>query len=137
MPAHPVEPLSERTRETDLLLTLVADVAAGRTRLQVLTDDRGNGVELRLTPLSVAAQAGVGECTPESERTVVDTLSPRERTVLRLIADGRTNRQIAAELHLAEKTIRNQLSLVFAKLGIERRSQAAALAVRHGLTDSP
>lgn len=74
--------------------------------------------------------------TPEIDRAVMDSLSPRERTVLRLIADGWTNRQIAGELHLAEKTVRNQLSLVFAKLGIERRSQAAALAVRHGLTDA-
>lgn len=62
-------------------------------------------------------------------------LSPRERTMIRLVADGCTNRQIAAELHLAEKTVRNQLSVVFTKLAIGRRSQAAAFAVRSGLTD--
>lgn len=60
-------------------------------------------------------------------------LSPRERTLLRLVASGRTNREIATELFLAEKTVRNQLSLVFAKLGVSRRAQAAAFAVRHGI----
>ncbi len=68
---------------------------------------------------------------------VVERLTPRERSVIRLVAAGLTNKEIAAELHLSDKTVRNQLSLLFAKLGIERRSQAAALAVRHGLAAEP
>ena len=47
-----------------------------------------------------------------------------------LIADGLTNRQIAAELHLAEKTVKNYVSNLLAKLGMERRTQAAVFATR-------
>ncbi|HET6874191.1 MAG TPA: response regulator transcription factor [Acidimicrobiales bacterium] len=57
-------------------------------------------------------------------------LSPRERKVLDLIAEGRTNRQIANELYLAEKTVKNYVSNLLAKLGMERRSEAAAYAAR-------
>ena len=53
-------------------------------------------------------------------------LSEREATVLRLMADGLTNREIAAELFVSEKTVKNQVSRVLAKLGLARRSQAAA-----------
>ena len=67
----------------------------------------------------------------------LERLTPRERSIIRLVAAGLTNKEIGAELHLSDKTVRNQLSLLFAKLGIERRSQAAAFAVRHGLAIGP
>lgn len=54
-------------------------------------------------------------------------LGLRERQVLALIADGRTNRQIGAQLGLAEKTVKNYVSSLLAKLGLERRTQAAVL----------
>lgn len=57
-------------------------------------------------------------------------LSPQERRILELIAEGRTNRQIAEELFLAEKTVRNYVSNLLAKLGMQRRSEAAAYAAR-------
>ena len=57
-------------------------------------------------------------------------LTPREREILELIADGRTNRQIGAELYLAEKTVKNYVSNLLAKLGMARRSEAAAYAAR-------
>jgi two-component system, NarL family, response regulator DevR len=57
-------------------------------------------------------------------------LTPQERRILDLIADGQTNRQIAAELYLAEKTVKNYVSNVLAKLGMERRTQAATYAAR-------
>lgn len=60
-------------------------------------------------------------------------LTPRERSLLGLLAEGCTNRQIADRLHLSEKTVRNQLSTLFAKLDVERRSQAAVLAVHLGI----
>lgn len=61
-------------------------------------------------------------------------LSPRELDVLRLAGAGRVNREIGAELYLSEHTVRNHLSTVFARLGVSRRSEAAALAVRLGLS---
>ncbi len=57
-------------------------------------------------------------------------LSPQERRVLALIAEGRTNRQIADALFLAEKTVKNYVSSLLAKLGLERRTQAAVLAAK-------
>ncbi|WP_354643588.1 response regulator transcription factor [Kitasatospora camelliae] len=57
-------------------------------------------------------------------------LTPREREILVLIGEGRTNRQIGEELYLAEKTVKNHVSRLLAKLGVERRLQAAVLAAR-------
>ncbi len=53
---------------------------------------------------------------------------PQERRILDLIAQGMTNRQIATELFLAEKTVKNYVSSLLGKLGVERRTQAAILA---------
>jgi two-component system response regulator DevR len=58
------------------------------------------------------------------------SLTVQERNVLDLIAEGKTNRQIADELYLAEKTVKNYVSNLLAKLGMERRTQAATFAVR-------
>jgi two-component system response regulator DevR len=60
-------------------------------------------------------------------------LTDQERRILELIGEGLTNRQIAEEIHLAEKTVKNYVSNMLAKLGMERRTQAAAYAAR--LTD--
>ena len=58
------------------------------------------------------------------------SLSDQERRILELIADGMTNRQIAAEMFLAEKTVKNYVSNMLAKLGMQRRTEAAVFAVR-------
>ncbi len=63
-------------------------------------------------------------------------LTDQERKVLEHIGQGLTNRQIANSMFLAEKTVKNYVSSLLAKLGLERRTQAAALAVRLGLTRS-
>jgi len=57
-------------------------------------------------------------------------LSDQERRILELIGEGLTNRQIGEEMHLAEKTVKNYVSSLLAKLGMERRTQAAAFVVR-------
>jgi DNA-binding NarL/FixJ family response regulator len=62
-----------------------------------------------------------------------DVLSEREKEVLVLVAQGMTNRQIAAELVISENTVRNHLSHILDKLDLSRRSQVAAYAARHGL----
>jgi len=56
------------------------------------------------------------------------SLTPQERRILELVAQGLTNRQIGAEMFLAEKTVKNYVSSLLAKLGLERRTQAAVLA---------
>src|SRR5581483_11749928 len=60
-------------------------------------------------------------------------LSERELQVLRLIANGKDNAQIAADLHISPKTVKNHISNILMKLQIENRIQAAVYAVRSGL----
>lgn len=57
-------------------------------------------------------------------------LTSQERRILELIGEGLTNRQIGERMHLAEKTVKNYVSSLLAKLGMERRTQAAAFVVR-------
>jgi len=64
-------------------------------------------------------------------------LSDQERRILVLIGDGMTNRQIGETMHLAEKTVKNYVSSMLAKLGMERRTQAAALAARIAVERHP
>jgi two-component system response regulator DevR len=83
---------------------------------------------LPLTP------AGLNGAVERRRRELVgdrlEGLTDRERTVLRLIGEGLTNRQIADRMGLAEKTVKNYTSHLLAKLGLERRTQAAILATR-------
>ena len=57
------------------------------------------------------------------------TLSPQEKRVLELIAQGRTNKEVGQDLGLTEKTVKNYLANVFTKLAVTRRSQAVAMLV--------
>ena len=67
---------------------------------------------------------------PPAEFDPLAGLTPQERRILDLIAEGRTNRQIAEVMFLAEKTVKNYVSHLLAKLGMQRRSEAAAYAAR-------
>ena len=60
----------------------------------------------------------------------LDALTDQEKRILELIGEGLTNRQIGERLHLAEKTVKNYVSSLLAKLGMERRTQAAAFSAR-------
>jgi len=71
--------------------------------------------------------------TPPEEDERLASLTGQERKVLELIAEGLTNRQIGERIHLAEKTVKNYVSNLLAKLGMERRTQAAVYAA--GLKD--
>ncbi|KQQ01512.1 MULTISPECIES: response regulator [unclassified Rathayibacter] len=114
---------------------LYAAVIAGASGY-VLKDIRGKGLldavraaaagDVLLDPAVVAAVTSRlrGEHTVDPR---LAGLSERERQILALIADGLTNRQIGVELSLAEKTIKNYVSSILAKLGLERRTQAAVL----------
>ena len=63
-----------------------------------------------------------------SEPTELQSLTPQERRILGHITEGMTNRQIGAELVLAEKTVKNYVTSILSKLGMQRRTQAAVLA---------
>jgi two-component system response regulator DevR len=62
---------------------------------------------------------------PVKETSKLDQLTPREKEILNLITDGYTNRQIGEKLYLAEKTVKNYVSILLTKLGMQRRTQAA------------
>ncbi len=66
----------------------------------------------------------------EQHDTRLDKLSDQEKRILDLIGEGMTNRQIGESMHLAEKTVKNYVSSLLAKLNMERRTQAAALSAR-------
>ncbi|MBE3576679.1 MAG: response regulator transcription factor [Limnochordales bacterium] len=70
---------------------------------------------------------------PAGESQLLSELTPHERRILQLIASGLTNREIAARLRLSEKTVRNYVSSILNKLGLNNRAEAAAFAVRHRL----
>jgi DNA-binding NarL/FixJ family response regulator len=59
-------------------------------------------------------------------------LTPQERKVLALVAEGKTNKEIAADVYLSDKTVKNYVSSILAKLNLERRAQAAAYVARIG-----
>lgn len=92
----------------------------------------------------VAAAAGVPTLHPQVQQQLMrelasppdpspfDMLAPRERDVLRLIAAGSANKEIAAELNLSVGTVKGYVSAVLEKLGVADRTQAALLAVKHG-----
>jgi len=61
-------------------------------------------------------------------------LSPQEERIVALVADGKTNREIGDELHLAEKTVKNYVSSILSKLEVARRAEAAAYLARHSGT---
>jgi len=66
---------------------------------------------------------------------LIEALTPREMQVLALMAEGLTNLQIGQQLGITESTIKSHVSTIIAKLGVASRTEAVALALRHGLVD--
>lgn len=91
---------------------------------------RGESV---LSPRAAARVLAEVHGGPDPVRDSLASLTPREREVLERLAQGRTNRQIARELDVAEKTVKTHVGNVLAKLGVADRTQAAVLAVRAGI----
>ncbi len=89
--------------------------------------------QVRLDPAAAAALAASFRA-PAS--TGVDSLTPRERDVVVLVAQGRTNREIGKQLGVTERTARTHVSNILAKLGLASRTQAAMWAVKQGLVDA-
>jgi two-component system, NarL family, response regulator LiaR len=78
----------------------------------------------------------VGQMAPLSpDPALLNLFSERELDVLRLLANGLTNTEIATRLYLSEGTVRNYVSSIFTKLGVSERTQAAVVALRNGLAE--
>lgn len=89
-----------------------------------------------------AAAAGQVQLSPEAATRLMrevrapespEALTERETDVLRLVAEGKANKEIASALHIGEKTVKTHVSNILAKLGVESRTQAALHALRVGL----
>ena len=103
------------------LAQAIKDVGAGKS----LLDNR-------------AAAALMAKLRGNAERTdPLLGLTDQERTLLGLLSEGLTNKQIAARMFLAEKTVKNYVSRLLAKLGMERRTQAAVFASKLDTTNRP
>ncbi|MFJ6945372.1 response regulator [Streptomyces wuyuanensis] len=98
------------------LLSAVRDVAAGKSLLDPVATAR------------VLERLRDGNAPKTDDKLA--SLTEQERRILDLIGEGLTNRAIGERLHLAEKTIKNYVSSLLSKLGMERRSQAAAYVAR-------
>ena len=141
--APPVVMLTTSDRERDLLEALRAG-AAGYLLKDMEPDALvaalrqiargGTAVAPALAP--ALARAVQGRAPPQQadpdEEGPFDVLTPREREVLGLLAEGRSNRSIAAELGISEGTVKAHVKAVLRKLGAESRVAAAVLAVEHG-----
>ncbi|MFE1763666.1 response regulator [Streptomyces angustmyceticus] len=100
------------------LVSAVRTVAAGRSLLDPATTSR------------LMSTLRGEDSDEEPEADALSSLSPREREILGLVGEGLTNRQIGKRLYLSEKTVKNHISRLLAKLGVERRIQAAVLATQ-------
>ena len=72
----------------------------------------------------------------KSEDPVLSRLTDRERSILDLVAEGKTNRQIAEEMFLAEKTVKNYVSNLLSKMGMSRRTEAATYLTKQQSTST-
>ncbi|WP_406164671.1 response regulator [Streptomyces sp. NBC_00996] len=105
------------------LVSAVRTVASGQSMLDPATTAR--------LMRSLRADPAESPAVPSE----LASLSPRERDILALIGDGLTNREIGKKLYLSEKTVKNHISRLLAKLGVQRRVQAAVLASHLDQTD--
>jgi DNA-binding NarL/FixJ family response regulator len=125
--------------EDDLLFSAISAGAIGYVLKQVGNDDLIRAIETVARGEALLDPSVTGQVLAklrESTRTEAFlTLSEQELKVLALIAHGKTNKEIAASLHLGEGTVRNYVSSIFSKLGLSNRAEATAYAVRHNLDD--
>jgi len=125
--------------EDDLLFNAISAGAVGYVLKQVGNDDLVRAIdtvargEALLDP-SVTSQV-LAKLREATRVEAFADLTDQELKVLALIAQGKTNKEIANSLHLGEGTVRNYVSSIFGKLNLSNRSEATAYAVRHNLDD--
>lgn len=126
----------------DSLLDAILAGASG----YVVKDIKGNDLSRAVKDIGAgkslldnrAAAALMAKIRSDAEREdPLGELNEQERTMLELLAEGLTNREIAARMFLAEKTVKNYVSKLLSKLGMERRTQAAVFASKLQQADQP
>lgn len=126
--------LTSYDNETALFASIVAD-ASGFVVKQISGSSLVDSIRLVAAGASTLDPASVAQVQERMQqddltRGRFDSLSPQEGRVLALIAEGLTNRQIGERLSLAEKTIKNYVSVILTKLGLQRCTQAAVLSAQ-------
>ena len=121
--------------DDDALLDAVVAGASGYVLKQVRGADLIEAVQRVAAGESLIDPAQAERAAERLRRGVEEDerlkdLTPQERRILDLLAEGRTNRQIAEEMYLAEKTVKNYVSNLLAKMGMGRRTEAAVYAAR-------
>lgn len=112
---------------------LLKQIAGGEVVRAIEAAARG---ESMLDPtLTQRVFSEVRRSIKKEEAVAFQDLTSQERQVLFLIAEGKTNREIATELFLSEGTVRNYVSSILSKLGVSNRAEAAAYAIKHHLSD--
>jgi len=124
--------------EDEMLFEAIAAGAAGYVLKQIGGDDLvhaieavGRGEALLDPALTQRVFERVREAQRKEEKSAFSDLTEQEMRVLSLLAEGKTNREIAQTLYLGEGTVRNYVSSVLSKLGLANRAEAAAYAVQH------
>lgn len=121
--------------DDEALFSAILAGASGYLLKQIKLTDLVGGIrrvaagESLLDP-AVTAKVLARLRSPKDEEDPLAKLSAQERRILELVTDGKTNKQIAGEMFLAEKTVKNYVSNLLAKLGMSHRSQVAALGAR-------
>jgi len=128
--------------EDEMLFDAISAGACGYVLKQVGSDDLisaleavGRGEALLDPAVTQQVFDRVREAARKEQAEAFDQLTDQEMRILSLVAQGKTNREIAEELFLGEGTVRNYVSSIFNKLDLTNRAEAAAYAVRHRLKD--
>jgi DNA-binding NarL/FixJ family response regulator len=128
--------------EDEMLFSAIRAGAAGYVLKQIGSEALVRAIEAAargeatLDPsLTQRVFSEVRRAIQNEEEAAFSDLSPQEMQVLALIAEGKTNREIAEALFLSEGTVRNYVSSILSKLGVSNRAEAAAYAVQHHLKD--
>lgn len=128
--------------DDEMLFDAIAAGASGYVLKQIGSDELvralgivGRGESLIDPALTQKVLARVRESSRRNEQSAFRKLNEQELKILALVAEGKTNREIAAQVFLSEKTVRNYVSAILDKLNLSSRAQAAAFAVQHRLRD--
>ena len=121
--------------DEDAVLAAIVAGASGYLLKQVRARDLVAALETVADGGSLLDPAVTGKVLERMRRIATDddelaALTKQERKILALVAEGKTNKEIAAEVFLSDKTVKNYVSSILAKLNLERRAQAAAYVAR-------
>jgi len=92
-----------------------------------------DGLVLLSAPIAESVASVYRDQSPESESELSEEITPRETDVLRMLADGLVNKEIAARLGISEHTVKFHISSILDKLGASTRTEAVTLGIRRGL----